>query len=68
VALAGSGLAAGPALWLGLAGWAWSGGLALLAVPLGLLGLLAALLSGLLVLRGVRVAGQGATKLDLQEG
>jgi hypothetical protein len=53
VALAGSGLVLGPALWLGLAVWAWSGGLALLAVPLGVLGLSAALVAGLLAARRV---------------
>jgi hypothetical protein len=51
VALAASGLVLGPALWLGLAAWAWSGGLALAAVPLGALGLSAALVAGLLAAR-----------------
>ena len=54
VALAGSSLVLGPALWLGLAAWASSAGLALLAVPLGVLGLLAATVSAVLALRGAR--------------
>jgi hypothetical protein len=60
VALVGSGLVLGPALWLGLAAWAWAGGLALLAVPPGVLGLSAALLSGLLAVRAARRPGMPA--------
>ena len=52
VALAASSLVVGPALWLGLAAWAASAGLALLAVPLGALGVLAAAVSAVLALRG----------------
>ena len=52
VALAGSSLILGPALWLGLAAWAASAGLVLLAVPLAVLGLLAAAVSAVLALRG----------------
>jgi hypothetical protein len=59
VALAGSGLLVGPALWLGLAAWASSAGLAPLAVSLGALGLLAALVPVLLALRGPRAPDDG---------
>ena len=52
VTLAASSLILGPTLWLGLAAWAAAAGLALLAVPLGVLGLLAVAVSALLVLRG----------------
>ena len=57
MALACSGLVLGPALWLGLAAWASSAGLALLVVPLGTLGLLAAAVSAALALRGARRDG-----------
>jgi hypothetical protein len=57
VALVAGGLVLSPGLWLGLALWMWAAGWRVLAVPAGLLAVLALLVVGLLTLRAAARTG-----------